>query len=294
MMFKSNGKLLLTGEYFVLDGALSIALPCNKGQSMEVRQRKDEKIHWKSIDKDGKIWYEKDLFVGEKDQITQTLENILNTAKQKNPSFDPTAVDVTTKLEFDRQWGLGSSSTLIKNISFWAEVDAFELLFDSFGGSGYDIACAGAKTPILYRLLDKKPEIYPILFDPPFAHMLFFVYLGKKQNSKEGIERYKKIKKGKKKIKEIETISTITQDILRANNCDEFCRLIQWHQDVVSSFIGIEKIEQEYFPDFQGSLKSLGAWGGDFALAVGQEKYVRDYFEKKGLKTVIPFKEMVI
>ena len=32
--FYGNGKLLLTGEYFVLDGALSLALPTKFGQNL--------------------------------------------------------------------------------------------------------------------------------------------------------------------------------------------------------------------------------------------------------------------
>lgn len=34
--FKSNGKLLLTGEYLVLDGAVALALPTKMGQIMTV------------------------------------------------------------------------------------------------------------------------------------------------------------------------------------------------------------------------------------------------------------------
>ena len=36
MKFYSNGKLLMTGEYFVLNGALSLALPTVYGQYLEI------------------------------------------------------------------------------------------------------------------------------------------------------------------------------------------------------------------------------------------------------------------
>ena len=36
MKFYSNGKLLITGEYFVLNGALSLALPTVYGQHLEI------------------------------------------------------------------------------------------------------------------------------------------------------------------------------------------------------------------------------------------------------------------
>ena len=64
--------------------------------------------------------------------------------------------NITTKLTFPRAWGLGTSSTLISLIAQWAKCDPFELLFEAFGGSGYDIACATANSPISYQLPRKK------------------------------------------------------------------------------------------------------------------------------------------
>ena len=34
--FHANGKLLLTGEYAVLDGAKAIGLPTKRGQSLQI------------------------------------------------------------------------------------------------------------------------------------------------------------------------------------------------------------------------------------------------------------------
>ena len=47
--YQSNGKLLLTGEYVVLDGALSLAVPTKFGQSMHVENIDQPKIIWKSL-----------------------------------------------------------------------------------------------------------------------------------------------------------------------------------------------------------------------------------------------------
>ena len=46
--YRANGKLLLTGEYLVLKGALALALPTKLGQTMTVRhyeERSDEVIY---------------------------------------------------------------------------------------------------------------------------------------------------------------------------------------------------------------------------------------------------------
>ena len=55
--FKSNGKLLLTGEYLILDGALSIALPCNYGQSLVFIKNNDKIINWKSFSSNNNLWF---------------------------------------------------------------------------------------------------------------------------------------------------------------------------------------------------------------------------------------------
>ena len=43
-------------------------------------------------------------------------------------------------MNFDKNWGLGSSSTLINNISSWAKINPYDLLWSISKGSGYDIA----------------------------------------------------------------------------------------------------------------------------------------------------------
>ena len=54
--FYSNGKLLITGEYVVLDGALSLALPTKYGQSLIVESINDQKLVWKSFDEKEDVW----------------------------------------------------------------------------------------------------------------------------------------------------------------------------------------------------------------------------------------------
>ena len=44
--YYSNGKLLFTGEYVVLDGANALAFPTKFGQSMSVKKIKEPKIIW--------------------------------------------------------------------------------------------------------------------------------------------------------------------------------------------------------------------------------------------------------
>lgn len=292
--YKSNGKLLLTGEYVVLDGALSLALPTKLGQSLHVAPSKEKGIRWRSLTNEKSIWFEEKLFQQSTNPIAQTLEKILLCAKELNPDFlsKDEGLVVETILDFPQNWGLGSSSTLIDCIAQWAKVNPYKLLFDSFGGSGYDIACARAHSPILYQLNNSVPKAYPIGFQPPFSDKLFFVHLNKKQNSREGISQYRKFKKSKSKI--IEQITEITENILRNPSESAFCELLKEHEEIISQCINTPPVQTQYFPDFEGVTKSLGAWGGDFILAVGKRDYVYNYFISKGFETILPFKEIIL
>ena len=291
--FFAHGKLLLTGEYAVLDGALAIALPTQYGQEMHITPSEREGICFRSLTQKGIPWYEGQLFVGDNNPITQTLERILSQAQRMQPNFlTGQSVHVETRLDFPREWGLGSSSTLISMIAQWAEVDPYELLWNSFGGSGYDIACARASSPILYQLTEGKAKVYPIYYNPPFAASLFFVYLNKKQNSREGIALYQGLKKNKKPL--VTQLSQLTEEIYRTHSLDTFSKLLSEHETVLSSYLRLPTVKDSLFKDFSGTIKSLGAWGGDFVLAIGEESYIKEYFISKGMQTILPFAQMIL
>lgn len=297
--FYSNGKLLLTGEYVVLDGASAIVVPTKYGQTLQVTPSTSQGIYWVSRDENDRVWYEETFKYQENDIITydktnpvsRTLHKILMTAKQLNPSFLNNTKDwtVTTRLEFPRNWGLGTSSTLINNIAQWAEVDAFNLLTESFGGSGFDIAAAQHNTPIKYRLLLNTPVVEAIELEWSFKDQLFFVHLNQKQDSKAGIAVYKKAEVNKDIFN---VIDVINQDLLVCKTISEFEHLLQKHEALISETIHIPTIKSQLFPEYARTIKSLGAWGGDFILATGGNDE-KEYFRKKGYLTIIDFADMV-
>ena len=222
-----------------------------------------------------------------------------------NPAFLITnhQSPITCRLDFPRQWGLGTSSTLIYMVAKWAEVDAFELLARTFGGSGYDVACAGASGPILYHLENGKPQFESCDFFPPFHNSLYFIYLGKKQDSREGIRNYRlriAVPSGNDKgLQADETaskVSELTQQFLAAQTLAEFDELIRQHEALVAEAIGLPRAKSLFFNDFWGEVKSLGAWGGDFVLATSDRpaEETRHYFNEKGFEVFLPFDELVL
>lgn len=299
--FYSNGKLLLTAEYLVLDGAQALAVPTVFGQSMDITPTFDNILHWTSYDADGSIWYEShisksDILAKRNDfenAISNTLIEILHYANQENPAVlnAISGFKVSTKLTFPRQWGLGTSSTLINNIAQWFQIDAFQLLQTAFGGSGYDIACAQNNTPILYKRIKKKPYVMPISFQPHFIDKLYFVYLNQKQNSKTAIANYKK--SGLITRDKIDVISQLTAVISSTQDFTIFCQSLEQHEEELAAILKTPTIKEALFNDFTGTIKSLGAWGGDFVM-VATAMNPTAYFEKKGYSVVIPYSEMIL
>lgn len=302
--YYSNGKLLITGEYLVLDGALSLAVPTLYGQSLAVKEIKENLLVWKSLDDKGRTWFEG---VYELDKLSEVSDNALSPeskpisdrlikllleAKKLNPNFlvSGQGLEISTALNFPREWGLGSSSTLINNIAQWANIDAYELLWNAFSGSGYDIACAQHNNPITYQLKNSKPIALTVGFNPSFKNDLYFVYLNQKQNSREGIAHYRD--KDFNTFTTLSQISSITQRILTCTRLSQFEKLLKKHEAILSDILEVATVKERLFPDYKGAIKSLGAWGGDFILATGN-KTTPDYFKEKGYATVISYSKMV-
>ncbi len=301
--FYSNGKLLITGEYLVLDGANALALPTKFGQNLIVEKGTKQEIKWTSYDADGSIWLDVQLSFAdilkkntadESESVKNTLIEILHQGYLLNTDFidNSQGYHITTLLTFPRNWGLGTSSTLINNIAQWLEIDAFVLLNNSFGGSGYDIACAQNDSPILYHLENGKPIIEAVTFEPEFSENLFFVYLEKKQSSKASIISYYN-NKNNELGSVIIANNKITSAVLKAKTLQEFAIALEEHEAQMSTILEMQTIKESLFPDFEGVIKSLGAWGGDFVLAISNENPTA-YFNKKGYKTVVSYQDMIL
>src|SRR5690606_12050838 len=62
--FHSNGKLLISGEYAILDGALGLAIPTSYGQSLGLVPTTSGMLDWKSYDRDGQPWFTAEFDIG--------------------------------------------------------------------------------------------------------------------------------------------------------------------------------------------------------------------------------------
>lgn len=301
--YQSNGKLLITGEYVVLNGAKALAIPTKFGQKMLVYKLYSSNkniIIWKAFNYQFKLWFFciidlKKMSILRSSNIifSNQLLNIFQNIIKLNPYFltqKQISYEINTFLEFPNTWGLGSSSTLISNLAHFTKVNPYKLLKTTFGGSGYDIACAKSNSPILFSNFNNKILIKKKIFNNKLLNNIYFVYLNGKVNSREAIFRYNKLKINYSLIKQI---SLISQNIIKTTSIKKFEILINEHENLLSNYLKIKKIKNLYFNDYKdGVIKSLGAWGGDFIL-ITAKKNPRTYFLKKGFHIIFSFKEII-
>jgi len=302
--FHGKGKLLITGEYGVLDGAMAFAVPTKFGQTLNVKKHRSSDIHWKSYDKNGQVWFESKINLIDftpasttDESISNLLTKLLKSAVRLNSEFLDkwNGFKVETQLEFDRMWGLGSSSTLTHLVAHWADVEPLSLHFKASNGSGYDVACAGADNPILYQL--NGEDIYLENLDdfrPAFIDSLYFIHLNQKQSTPKSIDYYTKQVKGKKAL--AKELTDLTEAIVECTTLKSFNKVIDEHETILSKSLSMPTAKAEHFSDYWGSIKSLGAWGGDFIMATSDrdDKATRSYFNDKGFDTVLSLTDIFI
>ena len=292
MEFKSNGKLLITSEYLVMKGATALAIPAKLDQELTIKSTNTDFIYWESFDKNNLIWYKEKFFLdkgsliyhGKKNKISDLIIRLFDYIHRFNDPKKSIGNEFIWKLNFDRNWGLGSSSTLINNLSKWAKVNPYKLLFSVFNGSGYDIACCDKSNPIIFQKKDDYLSFSNTTFNPNFLNNLFLVFLNKKQNTQKSVQNF--LKNDAHYIEEINQINNIVNRIQNVKGLTAFESLIERHEKIIANILQIPTIQNEKFPKYNyGIIKSLGSWGGDFVLATGDERNM-DYFREKGFNTV--------
>jgi len=294
----SPGKLMLTSEYFAMDGALVLAVPTKLGQEFYFEEKYDGNslIFWEAHHQN-KLWLKAVIdykkwqiletnLISSAEFILKTLKNVqsLSTIRFRNDF----TYHLKTNLQFPANYGLGSSSTLMTNLAEWAEIDPFHLNSISLGGSGYDIAVAKEKSAVLFQ---SKPEITyeRTNFSPPFKDELIFIHLNQKQDSREGIHFYKSKIKSQKRVDEF---SNLTRNILVCNELENFSQLMLIHEQQISEFLEIPTVKERFFQDLPVFVKSLGAWGGDFVMSSKFDGF-EDYFWEKGFRTIFNWKDLM-
>lgn len=281
---------MLFGEYVVLNGAKCLAFPLKFGQTLEIEPASE--LLWESFAKDVRWFYvrmNEDLEIVEtnRQEVALILSDLLRIIQRERPELH-LHHHFKALANFNLGWGLGSSSTLISLLSQWSGVSSDLLLNASFGGSGYDVACARANQPIVYV---KGGTTENVILSNRITEKMLFVYLGNKQNSREEIKRYKKAEVTAAHVQEM---NELIEKALEAKDIETFEEQLNKSEALIAPLIGHEKLKDRFFADYLYSVKSLGAWGGDFFLATVRDmETAKSYFRSKGYTTLFHYNELI-
>jgi hypothetical protein len=300
--YYSKGKLLISGEYLVLQGAKALSVPLKFGQGMKVTETTNPGvILWETHVMD-KPWFRAE-FHGSDLEIREASNNrkaffirqLLKAGLKYQPGFFPgkDGCCIQNRINFDLEWGLGSSSSLVSNLAHWFDVDLFSFYRESFDGSGFDVFSARADTPVIYQLVGDVPVVEKTKLHPSVAEHLYFVYLGQKQDSQESVRIFKERAVPDPVL--IRAVSDLTLEMIAADDPVYFMDLMRQHESLVSGILGRPTARQLMFPGFKGEIKSLGAWGGDFIMACTflSPGEVRSYFKEQKLDVVFSWNDIV-
>jgi mevalonate kinase len=299
--FHAKGKLLLSAEYMVLHGSTALAIPLKLGQSLEITPSADpERFTWTAFHKQ-EPWFMATLDPATLEvQDSSNLEMAFGLSKHIGacielvPSFREALYesDAATRLDFPPDYGFGSSSTLIALLAGWAEVDPLDLHFMVSEGSGYDVACAVSDGPITYRLKDHLPQYNHVPFNPPFREQIWFAWLGHKQATAPHLAEM--AGRLSPNIENVAIFSQLSQEMIDATNLEQFRKTMDRHEETLSHLLGIDPVS-ERFINLPGSVKSLGAWGGDFVMIATEEdkQSLQKYLSEYGIRTLYSYKDLI-
>ncbi|MBN2172665.1 MAG: hypothetical protein JW731_00945 [Bacteroidales bacterium] len=302
MKFYSSGKLLITGEYLILKGASALAVPLNCGQSLEVNDEPGiDLLKWKSLEK-GKLWFECNIntklfeIISSSDrEKADYVLRLLKAAVDLSPQFAEAIVrkSIKTDSDFELKWGFGSSSSLISNVAYWANTDPFKLHKSISEGSGYDVVTARQNGPVFFQISKKNFSVKKATFRPVFRDRIYFVYLGRKQDTAKNIDSFLKNKKPYRV--ETRVISELTRHLALSKTLKDFEFYMKEHEQLIASVLRRKTLKETRFKNLDGEVKSLGAWGGDFAMLTWNrtKEELINYLHEIKIDTLFSFDELI-
>lgn len=301
LMFQSPGKLLITGEYAVLFGAVSLVVPVRYTQQLTVLPGAENQLYWTTSYNDTTLlsatFRLSDFQAVSCSDSRQAafLTKLLQNVRRLKPSFlSDGGFRARSVMGAHPLWGFGSSAQLTVNVARWAGVDPLELSFLVSNGSGADVACSMVGHPIHYSILQKQPDFLKVPFNPPFADKLLLVYTNRKQDSSSSVRNF--LLRHHIMDSVLNHFTEITREVSTTTSLSTFADLLAEHEKLLKSVLKQPTVQETLFEGFPGVVKSLGAWGGDFVLAVPDMNLeeATEWFLNRGYNTVLSFQETIL
>src|SRR5690554_2835958 len=131
-VYYASGKLLLFGEYLVLRGTKSLAIPLSTNQRLSLYSLEEEGVLWQVFSED-KRWIEVrfsadlEIITATDEQQALLIQRLLRLIQVQNPSIDLAKKHFQFHIAFNKEFGFGTSSTFLSLLSQWSGVDAYLL-----------------------------------------------------------------------------------------------------------------------------------------------------------------------
>lgn len=301
LTFQCPGKLFITGEYAVLHGALSLVVPVHYTQNLMITPSEKGQLHWTTTWNDT-VFLSASIQLNDFSTLSCSdslraafLTRLLKSVRRLNPNFlVEGGYRVRSVMGANPQWGFGSSAQLTVNVARWAGVDALVLHRLVSSGSGADVACSLVAHAIHYSISMKQSRYHEVSFKPPFADKLLLVYTNRKQDSATSVRNF--LLKRHLIDSRRDLVSQITLEATQTSDIHVFAGLMAEHERLLSAVLKQPPVQETQFNGFPGVVKSLGAWGGDFVLAIpsaGMDE-AASWFLERGYDTLLPFHETVL
>ena len=99
------------------------------------------------------------------------------------------------------------------------------------------------------------------------------------------------LKSGKVDMESVSRISELSQEICYASELEDLKGLVTEHEKIISKVTGKTPLGETRFKDLPVTVKSLGAWGGDFAMFVSELSYedLQPLLASKGVEQLFTF-----
>lgn len=298
-IFSASGKLLLFGEYLVLRGASSIVMPLRYKQTLTLSPHSSENIVWNCFEEKNRwlqIEFSPELHILSTSDESKAVivQNLLQLIQKEKYGLKIAGQNFHFEIDFQRNYGFGTSSTFLSLLSQWSGVNPYLLLEKSFGGSGFDIAAATQKSLFVYKAESQDAAAVrntsPASIAPAITEKLLFAYLGKKQKSTAEISSFKAISTSGQQVNKM---NAIVDAVLKGGHIEDFELLVAESEKLISGIIKMAPVKEKVFADYPYAIKSLGAWGGDIVMATFRdEAAARNYFRDKGLSPIFSYEQL--
>lgn len=288
--YYAPGKILLVGEYAVTKGFEGLAVPVKTGQWMDVWEfnspgNAEDRLIFNALDLHGSTWFSESFDIeflkrnsanyadapSTNASTDSEDSHLLKVLTLVSPNFwkPGKSYRFETRLEFDRNSGLGSSSTFIELVCRYFKLDPFQVQDKVFGGSGYDVAIAAVQKPLIFWRTESDIHFRQWSLNPELTKDWKVVFLGNKVNSRTSTSQVNDmlddLAKDENYQMQIQKIIEIVRDAKELMAVETG---IEMYQMFLSQLLGLVT-PYTFFgvkPLPRGVCKWLGAWGGDMLL----------------------------